>query len=576
MNKKPILLITGEPAHSPFAHYMPEILLTEGYLCYDSFDLRQSELSERALEGVSIVLLGDVQVSEQTMGLLSEFVRGGGSLIAMRPQHNLEDLFGLKPLEGIYSQAADVYLSVELSHPWMESFPAQCFQFHGDADIYQPQEGKALVFLAGQPHEACSYPAVWVRQVGQGFAVAFAFDLAASVALTHQGIPREKAYDANPDRDRDGMFKPTDFFVGYLDYKFRLLPQADLQQEILVRILRYANLLPIPRIWYFPSPSGSAAVIRGDSDEMTRSDFDRTLAIAEEFDARYTIQLMEEHLHLLSRRDVESLRENGHDAGIHPIFPVKPTVSEAIEIVDRLVERFNERYGFPPTSYTAHSHIFPGWVDIPKHMARRGIALNTDFSTGRYVREGYINGSGLPGRFIDEAGELINVIQLATLQSDDAYLGNKLLLAPMDSSQVISLTQRIIQDCLRFNTVYHSCCHPANVVRHTRAEQFMRAILEAFQRLSIPTFGGYQWAEFNRRRRNLNVAVEDLNAGRLRLRIEGMRELPRLTVVLPRVGQVRRDDQLIPTTSLTARGQEWFAIPLSPDGRDGVELQFSP
>jgi len=243
--------------------------------------------------------------------------------------------------------------------------------------------------------------------------------------------------------------------------------------------------------------------------------------------------------------------------------------------VDRLVERFAERYGFPPASYIAHSGLFPGWVDIPKHMARRGIPLNSDFIAGKF-REGYINGSGLPGRFIDEAGELINVFQLATLQSDDAYLSNKLLLAPMDSSQVISLTQRIIQDCLRFNTVYHPICHPANVVRYTRAEQFMRAILEALQRLSIPTFGEYQWAEFNRHRRNLNVAVEDLNAGRLRLRIEGIREMPRLTVVLPRVDQVRRDDQLIPTTSLTARGQEWFAIPLSPDGRDGIELQFSP
>lgn len=579
MSARPILLITGQPAHSPFAHYLPEILRIEGYLCCDSLDLRQAELSEADLEGVSVVLLGDVEVGEQAMGLLGDFARGGGTLIAMRPRHMVEELFGLRRLEGTYSQAADVYLCVNSSHPWMEGFPAQSFQFHGDADIYEPQcdcsqsPGEALASLAGQPDSPCSYPAVWTRQVGEGFAIAFAYDLAASVALTHQGVPREKAYDGNPDRDRDGMFKPNDFFIGYLDHNLRRLPQADLQQEILVRILRHASALPVPRVWYFPSPSGAAAVIRGDSDGMTREDYDKTLAIAEDFGTTYTIQMMEEHLGQFSREEVEALREKGHDVGIHPIFPLKSSVAEAAGIMDRLADAFEARYGVPLTSYVAHSCLFPGWADIPRHMERRGIALNLDFAAGRYLREGYLGGSGLPVRFVDEAGRLIDVFQQATVQCDDGYLGPKVLLELMDAERVDELTRGIIQDCLGFNTLYHACCHPVSVARRPRVEEFLRCILEELSALGIPTFGGHQWAEFNRQRRGLSVGVEELGAEEVRWRIEGTREMAELTVLLPQ-GEVECDGRPAATASLSARGQEWLAVPLSPNGTDSMEVRL--
>jgi len=573
MSRKPLSLITGEPAHSPFAHYLSEILCVEGYLCYDGLDLREAELSAADLEGASVALLGDVRVSEHAMGLLSEFVSGGGVLVAMRPRGKLAELCGLRRLQGMYSQASDVYLSAQLAHPWLQGFPAACLQFHGDADIYEPRDGEALALLAGRPDSASPYPAVFARKVGQGCAVAFAFDLAASVVLTRQGVPREKAYDGDPDRDRDGMFKPNDFFIGYLDPDFRLLPQADLQQEVLVRVLRHASARPLPRIWYFPAPSPAGAVVRGDSDGMSRADFDRTLGIAEEYGARYTIQMMEEHLDLLSRSEAEALRERGHDVGVHPIYPAQPTIAEATEILERLARAFEGRYGFPATSHVAHSHLFPGWAQFPQQMAQRGMAVTFDFATGRYFREGYLNGSGLPARFVGEDGRLINVFQHATLQGDDGYLTPKVLLAPMSSDEAAALTRRVIQDCLRFNTLYHCCCHPVRAARDQDAEQFLRCIAGELRRLSIPTFGAHQWAEFNRRRRGLSLTIEEAGADRRALCIEGTGELPELTVLLPEGCEVKG----VPATpvGLIARGQEWTAVHLSPEGRDSMELRFS-
>ena len=573
MPTKPLLLITGEPKFSPFTHYLPEILAVEGYLCWDILDLREDEPNESALERRAVVLLGAVHVSERTQNLLMEFAEGGGALTAILPPRKMLSLLGIKALEGTYSRASDAYLCINIDHPWMQGFPSSSFQFHGDAQLYEPKDGVTLSFFAGQPDSPVPYPAVWVRQVEKGWVGLFAFDLAASVALTHQGVPRQRAYDGNPDRDRDGMFKPNDLFIGYLDPRLCMLPQADLQQELLVRLLRHTSPIPLPRLWYFPAAIPAAAVIRGDSDGMTRSDYDRTLAIADEFAARYTIQLMEQHLNLFSRYEVEALRARGHDFGIHPIFPLEPTMEEARPILDRLMDRFMERFGFIPPSHVAHSNIWPGWVDIPKHLEGLDLSLNFDVTACRFFRHGYLGGSGLPTRFIDENGKLINVFAQECLQSDDGYASPKTLLSPKGVEEVVDVTERILHDCVRFNTVYQACCHPINVVNCAHAEALMRTALKTLRRLAVPTFGAYEWVHFNRLRRQVSISLKESRAKGCKFSVRGVRDLQQFTLLLPIGGRFRLDGETVDHQDLKVRGEMWKALTLIPRQRDELELE---
>ena len=39
--------------------------------------------------------------------------------------------------------------------------------------------------------------------------------------------------------------------------------------------------------------------------------------------------------------------------------------------------------------------------------------------------------------------------------------------------------------------------------------------------------------------------------------------------------QIVTNGEPVATTSLTARGEEWLAIPLSPNGREAVELRWA-
>ncbi len=545
----------------------------EGYLCWDRIDLREEKLRASTLKDRAVVILGAVQVDEETQNMLIKFAEGGGALITMLPPRKMLSTLGIKALEGVYSKASDIYLYVNADHPWMRGFPASSFQFHGDAQLYEPQNGETLAFFAGQPDSHVPYPAVWARRIGKGWMGLFAFDLATSVALTHQGIPREKAYDGNPDRDRDGMFKPNDFFVGYLDPRLCLLPQADLQQELLVRLLRNISPVPLPRLWYFPTSTPAAALIRGDSDGMTRSDYDHTLAIIEEFKAHYTIQLMEEHLNLFSRDEVKALQARGHDFGIHPRFPKKPTVEEARPIIDRLIEKFVGRFGFIPSSYVAHSTIWPGWVDIPKHLEKRNLPLIHDVSPGRCFRHGYLGGSGLPTRFIDEDGRLINIFVQPTLQGDDRYTSPKMLLSSMDIEDVCRITERIIHDCIRFNTVYHVCCHPVNVVNHAHAEALLRTALKTIKGLNMPTFNAHGWARFNRLRRRVSISLKELKGKSWKFSIKGIRDLQRFTLLFPIRVKPRLEGKPVDTEPLKARGEIWRALTIIPNQRDELELE---
>ncbi|MEA3399722.1 MAG: hypothetical protein U9R79_00620 [Armatimonadota bacterium] len=575
MATAPIVVIEGAPRHSPFAGYLPEILLIEGYMCFEMLDLREEALTDEHLDGAAVAIVEDVELSEREMGMLEDFARSGGALVAMRPQWRRRELFGLDPVEGTYSRAADVYLRADFSVPWLANLPAPAFQFHGEADMQAPVDGAAVAHVGGRPDSPSIYPGVWVRQVGEGWAVAFTFDLAASVALTHQGVPRERAHDGNPDRDRDGMLKPNDFFIGYLDPNLRRLPQADLQQELLVRVLRHVSPIDLPRVWYFPSPTRAAAVIRGDSDGQSRGHYDNALAIAEEYGHSYTIQVMEQHLPQFTREEAAELRERGHDIGIHPIYPLMPTVQEATEILEHLVSRFEERYGLTPTSYVAHSCLFPGWAEFPRELARHGCRLSFDFAAGRYLREGYVGGTGLPARFMARDGALIDCFQQTTIQSDDGYLGPKIVMEVMEPEETEELTREVIRDCTRFNTLYHPCCHPTNIDRHERAEGFFRCILEELNELELPSFGGHQWMQFNLRRRGLTLAPRE-HGGELQVTVDGCAELDEFVVLLPQVADVRCSGEHVETAVVEARGEEWMAVPLSPDGAPRLELTAGP
>ena len=142
--------------------------------------------------------------------MLSDWVQGGGNLIAMRPDKQLAGLLGLdrrrrharrrlpQGRHGVGPGAGIV---------------GQTMQFHGTADRYtlERRDARSRRSTRTRPRRP-SNPAVTLRSVGAngGQAAAFTYDLARSVVYTRQGNPawagQERDGDRQPIRSDDLFF----------------------------------------------------------------------------------------------------------------------------------------------------------------------------------------------------------------------------------------------------------------------------------------------------------------------------------------------------------------------------------
>ena len=245
----------------------------------------------------------------------------------------------------------------------MAGFPTSSLQFFGDADVYEPKNTRVLAWLSVIPHRHTSYATITLAKYGRGQAALFAYNLEETIVTLHQGRPENASTGINRDADRSGMFKTTSLHVKVLDERLKMLPQADLHQDILVRLIRAMteSALPIIRVWCFPYEQPAVALIDGDSDKMEQRDLLCLLDIAEHYKAHYTIYLMKEHFKHITPDLMRGLQKMGHDVGVYP-WPgtYRPSLEEVKKALNDICREFEERFGFKARSLSMHGIIWAG------------------------------------------------------------------------------------------------------------------------------------------------------------------------------------------------------------------------
>ena len=198
-----VLVVTS--SGNPFASYIGEILQNEGLNGFATIDV--SFLSPALLAQFDVVLLGNAGLSTTQVTTLTNWVTGGGNLIAMRPDKKLAPLLGLFDLG---STLTDAYMQVSTGAAPGAGIVGSTMQFHGTADRYFLTSGTTVATLYSNATSATISPAVTLRSVGSsgGQAAAFTYDLARSVVYTRQGNP------AWAGQERDGVpgIRPDDMF----------------------------------------------------------------------------------------------------------------------------------------------------------------------------------------------------------------------------------------------------------------------------------------------------------------------------------------------------------------------------
>ena len=461
MSAQPILVLGQRGGPNPFSGYLREILASEGLAAWEYRDLAEAPTD---LAGWRLILLENAPLPEVCRARVEEWVRDGGRLIASRPPPEMAALFGLRPTKSAVKTCAEMYVAFDPAHPLASRIGADSLQFHGVADLYEPAGAEGVAWLGGQRGVRTGYPAVTLHAAGKGQAAAFAFDLALCTVLFHQGRRLNAGDGPNPDPNADGAFKPDDLFFRFFDERLKSVPQADLYGDLLVRLIRRLCPAPLPRLWHYPNAAPSVAFLDGDSDSMSAEDFEKVISTVETAGGRFTIYLMPQQYAAIAPERMAALRTRGHDAGPHPFAGRTPTEADCARAVAQETTDFRARYGFQPLAHRGHNVIWPGWVTHARELLRNGIRLDANFCCGPGLQYGYLNGSGLPVRFMDETGEIIEVYEQATVSMEDGWYTEKTLMPAMTVAECAALSLRQIDDAVdRWHAVYHPCFHPVYV-----------------------------------------------------------------------------------------------------------------
>lgn len=262
----PILVIT-DPANS-FSRYYVEILRAEGLNAFDAKDI--AGVTTTDLNSHDVVILGEVSLNASQVTMLTNWVTAGGTLIAMRPNPQLNTVLGVTQVTGTLS---DQYLLVNTATEQGQGIVNQTIQFHSAANLYTLNGASSLAKLYSSVNTASAYHAVTLRNVGNngGQAIAFAYDLAKSVVYTRQGNPAwagQERDGISPGRSDDQYFGNASFDAkpDWINLDRVAIPQADEQIRLLTNIILKGNAdkKPLPRFWFLPKGHKAVVVMTGD------------------------------------------------------------------------------------------------------------------------------------------------------------------------------------------------------------------------------------------------------------------------------------------------------------------------
>jgi len=521
-----VLALSRRSSARPFAEYLGEILAAEGLLCVE----RSDRLDD--LECYSAVV-AYAELSEGEWEALKAYVEGGGRLVFIRPPPSRAELFGLRPLGARLSDVrpAPKYLRVDSSR-LLGGLADRAVQVPSDGDLYEVVDGEVVARISLSLRGEGAYPAIVVRRVGDGLAAAYTYDLVEAVVTLRQGRRELAGVDA----DGSGVVKPNDMFIGLLDPRLRWVPQADVHMRTLSRLLErvLGPSKPLPRLWYFPEGSECVVVMTGDSDVMTEEDLKRLLSILSEYGAHYTLYVRAEEHGVVPSGSVGELRTRGLSLGPHTFPGFAPSPEEARRAVSEQVRRHCEAYGGGLT-HRGHCTVWVGWVEMAKILEECGVKMDLSYYPYRYFQCGYLNGSGLPMRFIDERGEMVDVYEQSTHWADDVALVDKTFVDPYDLSELIEDAVRTIEESRRlYHTALTFCIHPVNMRPDVlNSAVWLRAVLSYCRSEGIPVLSADEWLEFNERRRRVRAVSYSVSSSELRLVLEAEEPVKGVAVAFP-------------------------------------------
>ncbi len=430
----PILVITSP--QSTFGSYYGEILRNEGLNEFAQVDI--GSVTAPTLNAYDVVILAPATLTATQVTMFTNWVNGGGNLIAMSPDAQLAPLLGLTATA---TSLPGGYLLINTSAAPGAGLVSQTMQYHGTAARYNLNGATSVATLYSNATTATTNPAVTTRTSGSGSASAFTYDLATSVVYMRQGNPAW----ATQERDGFAPIRSDDKFFGnaagdsqadWIDLTKVAIPQADEQQRLLANLILHVNRVkkPLPRFWYFPHGKKAVVIMTGDdhANGGTAGRFDQLNAqspagcsVADWECLRGTSYIYPASP--LTDAQAAAYNAQGHEVSIH----VNPDCSNYTQSslqgsYTTQLQQWQASYSSlpPPSTVRHHCLVWSDWSTGAEVALANGVRLDTTYY---FWPPGWVNnapgnftGSAMPMRYSALNGNLIDVYQAATHMTDES------------------------------------------------------------------------------------------------------------------------------------------------------------
>jgi len=600
----PILFLVNENQAAPFGRYLGEILRAEGFNGFAAAGLGEVDLE--VLKSHDLVILTPGPLSQSRIELLVEYVRTGGRLVAVQPEPAAAALFGL---ESLSSSQENVWLLTDPAHPLARGISATPLRLHVRADLYQAAGAQVVAWLsAGQTY----YPALTLHPLEQGWAAAWTYDLPHSIVLTRQGNP------ALAGQETDGFsgVRPMDLFYDWLDLDNLQTPHADEQQRLFSNLLHHLSQdrRPLVRLWYFPERAASVLVATGDSHNNSAAAIQDVCRRVEKYGGTISIYYQPPDAslpgaalararwaaaelgltgptYLPSPAQIRDLRDRGHEFTVHPV------IYNGLESGwQRTSTRFT-RLGYGPVSATTRIHdlVWEGWVETARFQAAQGVRMSLEFThlgwmfkRGEEWPLGFFAGSGLPMKFVDESGRVLDIYQQVTHISDEHLIEMPWLnVAGLLPEQAVKLSRDLFETSLNgaysaLGASIHADLFDLPEPWYTRAATFLDGILTAAAELGLPVLNAERWLGFTEARNATGLADFGWDGSRLLFTLDPPPDAPPgLGLLVPILhgalilAAVEAGGKSLEVSTRRVGGVD-FALVVPPPGRQTLSALYQP
>ena len=267
----PILVVTSPS--STFGSYYTEILRNEGLNEFAVADI--ASVSAATLAAYDVVILAPAALTATQVTTFTNWVNGGGNLIAMAPDAQLAPLLGLTTTG---TSLANAYLQINTAAAPGAGLVGQTIQYHGTARSLHPQwrhqRGHALQQRHHGDRPTLPSPPASPAQARPRPSPTTSRPLSSTPARAiRRGRPRSGTAQP-PIRSDDKFFgnAPGDAQPDWIDLTKVAIPQADEQQRLLANLILHVNQnkKPLPRFWYFPHGKKAVVIMTGDDHAQRR------------------------------------------------------------------------------------------------------------------------------------------------------------------------------------------------------------------------------------------------------------------------------------------------------------------